>query len=94
MLSVSVVVLAVVTEIGVGVGVGDVNQGHIVPSSANVETESKRVKMAAAKSCCSFFMIFPAKVKLQTQAERPVWEESTLPSYSHLLVSHAVENAV
>jgi hypothetical protein len=79
---------------GVGVGVGCVIIGYMMPSPANVEAESTRVKTIDPKRCCNFFMIFPAKVKLQSQAERPVWEESNLPSYSHLLVSHAVESAV
>ena len=49
---------------GVGVGVGCVIIGCMIPSPANVEAESKRVRTTAAKSCCSFFMVFPAKVKL------------------------------
>ncbi len=54
---VSVVVLAVVTE--VGVGVGSVLMGNMIPSPANVEAESKRHKTDDAKSLFSFFMVFP-----------------------------------
>jgi hypothetical protein len=43
-----------------------------MPSPANTEIESKRVKTTDTKSCCSFFMVFLAKVKLQSQAERIV----------------------
>jgi hypothetical protein len=57
---------------GAGVGDGSVLMVNMIPSTAKVEMESKRVKITGAKSCCSFFMIFPAKVKLQLQAERTV----------------------
>jgi hypothetical protein len=79
---------------GIGVGVGCVIIGYMTPSPANVEAESKRLRTPDTKSCCSFFMVFPAKVKLQSQAERPVWGGINLALYSHLFVSHAVENAV
>ena len=75
-------------------GGGGTSQGCMIPSPANVEAESKRVRTTDAKSCCSFFMVFPAKVKLQSQAERPVWGGINLALYSRLPVSHAVENAV
>jgi hypothetical protein len=68
--SASALLFVIVT--GVGVGVGSVLIGHIMPSPANVEAESTRVKTSDAKSCCSFFMVFLAKVKVQSQAERIV----------------------
>lgn len=54
----------------VGVGVGCVIIGYMTPSPANVDTESKRVKTTAAKNCCGFFMVFPAKVKLHHKLDR------------------------
>lgn len=57
---------------GAGGGAGSVLQGEMIPSAANVEAESTRVKTTDANSCCDFFMIFPAKVKLQSQTERIV----------------------
>jgi hypothetical protein len=55
-----------------GGGGGSVFIGEMIPSTANVEAESTRVKTTDTKSGCSFFMIFPAQVKLQSQAERIV----------------------
>jgi hypothetical protein len=59
----SALLFVVVT--GAGVGVGSVSIGIMMPSTANVEAESKRVKTTAAKSCCSFFMVFTVKLKLR-----------------------------
>jgi hypothetical protein len=50
--------------VAAGGGGGGVTQGKMIPSPANVEVESTMVKTTDAKSCCSFFMVFPAKVKL------------------------------
>ena len=49
--------LFVATE-GGGGGGGGVTQGDMVPSPANVEAESTRVKTTDAKRGCSFFMVF------------------------------------
>jgi len=54
---VSVVVFAVVTE--VGGGVGSVFIVTMIPSPANVEADSKKVRATEAKSLVSFFMVFP-----------------------------------
>jgi hypothetical protein len=53
---VSVVVLAVVTEVGVGVGSA---LPIVIMPSAKIEMESKKVKATDAKSLFSFFMVFP-----------------------------------
>ena len=94
----------VVAITGDGVGTGSVLIGHMTPSPANAEAENTRLKTTDAKSCCSFFMVFLAKVKLQSHAERIVGdglvpthvvaEESGQEQspHSYLLVSHAIGN--
>ena len=44
-----------------GGGVGSVLIGHMIPSPANVETDSKRDRTTDAKSLFSFFMVFPVR---------------------------------
>jgi hypothetical protein len=74
--------------VAIGVG-GAVIMGYMRPSPANADTESKRVKMTAAKNCCSFFMVFPAKVKLLHNLDRVIGQGFC--TYSNLLVEYAIK---
>ena len=56
-------------------GGGSVFTVCIMPSPPNTEMESNRVKTTDTKSCRSVFMVFPARVKVQLQAERIVGED-------------------